>query len=37
MYQNLMARGTGVILSSISMEESDMQAGLLVLSAATLA
>ena len=37
MYQNSMAWGTRVILSSISVEELDTWAGLLVLSAATLA
>ena len=36
-YQNSMAWGTRVILSSISVEELDTWAGLLVLSAATLA
>ena len=36
-YQNSTAWGTGVIISSVSMEESDMRAGLLEISAATLA
>ena len=35
-YQNSTAWGTGVILSSISMEESDTWAGLLMLSATAL-
>jgi len=36
-YQNSTAWDTGVILSSVFVEDSDTQAGLLMLSAATLA
>ena len=36
-YQNSMAWGTGVIISSVFVEESDTRAGLLMISTATLA